>query len=84
MSLETDREQAKQGLLQIERSIISLLDRNSNGLRNAEIAEALDLRSDFNGRQKDYLTYSVLGGLIRRNLVQRDSKTKKFTNRESS
>ena len=56
--------QAQEGLKQIEDAILKLLDRNPRGLRNAQIADLLHLRSDFLGNQKDWLTYSVLGGLI--------------------
>jgi hypothetical protein len=73
------RKQAEAGLKQIQEAIIALLNRRSDGLRNAEIAEALNLRSDFSGRQKDYLTYSVLGGLLRQGRVTWNGETKRFT-----
>jgi hypothetical protein len=74
--------QAQAGLKQIQEAIVALLKRQPNGLRNAEIAEALSLRSDFRGRQKDYLTYSVLGGLIHQGRVGWNQETKRFTARE--
>lgn len=74
-----EREQAQAGLVQIQDAIVSLLRRQPDGLRNADIAEALGLRSDFLGRQKDYLTYSVLGGLIRQGRIIRNQETKRFT-----
>jgi hypothetical protein len=77
-----EREQAQVGLKQIQDAIMALLKRRPEGLRNAEIAEALGLRSDFLGRQKDYLTYSVLGGLLRQGRVARNQDTKRFTTRE--
>ena len=58
------RELAQEGLSKIEDAIVRLLSRNPQGLRNPEIAGALNLRSDFRGNQKNYITYSVLGGLI--------------------
>ena len=73
------RELAQSGLQQIEEAILRLLSSNPQGLRNSEIAELLNLRSDFRGRQKDYLTYSVLGGLIAHGKVVRDEKTKLFS-----
>jgi hypothetical protein len=72
-------EQAQAGLKEIEEAIVALLKRRPDGLRNADIAEALSLRSDFLGRQKDYLTYSVLGGLIHQGRVARNQETKRFT-----
>ena len=77
-----EQRQAQAGLKQIQEAIIDLLRRQPVGLRNAEIAEALSLRSDFRGRQKDYLTYSVLGGLIRQGRVAWNQETKRFTARE--
>ncbi len=72
--------QAQEGLRQIEESIIKLLELNPQGLRNAQIADLLGLHSDFQGNQKDHLTYSVLGGLIAKGKVVRNDETKLFTN----
>jgi hypothetical protein len=78
-----ERVQAQAGLKQIQEAVVALLRRKPDGLRNAEIADALNLRSDFCGRQKDYLTYSILGGLVRQGRVDWNQKTKVFTARES-
>ena len=72
-------EQAQQGLRQIEDAILRLLDGHPQGLRNAQIADLLGLRSDFRGRQKNYLTYSVLGGLLARGEVDWNQESKIFT-----
>ena len=71
---------AQEGLQQIENAMLRLLDRNPQGLRNAQIADLLDLRSDFLGNQKDWLTYSVLGGLIKQGKVtsHRESRFRIF------
>ena len=71
---------AQDGLQLIEQAIIRLLEANSQGLRNAQIADLLGLHSDFRGNQKDYLTYSVLGGLIAKEKVIRNDETKLFAN----
>lgn len=65
-------EQAAQGLAAIEDAIVKLLSEHPGGLTNSEIARELSLESDFAGRQKNYLTYSVLGGLMRRSIVKRE------------
>ncbi len=78
------RDLAQFGLHQIEEAMLRLLDANPQGLRNSEIVEALSLRSAFKGRQKDYLTYSVLGGLIMRGKGDRDENTKLFTKVDQS
>ena len=71
---------AQMGLRQIEEAIIKLLEANPQGLRNDQIADTLGLHSDFRGNQKDYLTCSVLGGLIAKEKVIRNDKTKLFAN----
>ena len=63
---------AQEGLKQIEDAIVRLLDRNPQGLRNAQIADLLDLRSDFQGNSRNYLTYSVLGGLLAKSKVTKE------------
>jgi len=73
---------AQDGLRRIENAIIRILDKHPQGLRNSEIAEELGLRSDFQGKQKDYLTYSVLGGLLRKARVVWNQRTKLFTRAE--
>lgn len=70
---------AQEGLQLIEEAIIRLLEANPQGLRNAKIADLLGLHSDFRGNQKDYLTYSILGGLIAKEKVIRNDKSKLFT-----
>jgi len=62
-------DKAQQGLRLIEDSIIELLSYNIEGLTNAEIVEYLGLQSEHQGRQKNYLTYSVLGNLMKDNKV---------------
>ena len=72
-------EVAHGGLRQIEDAILHLLNSHPQGLRNTEIARLLNLRSDFRGRQRDYLTYSVLGGLLAKDKVSWNQETKIFT-----
>lgn len=70
---------AQEGLRHIEQAILMLLDDNPQGLRNSQIAEALGLRSSIRDGQRNYLTYSVLGGLMARGEVVQDQETKFFT-----
>ena len=71
---------AQEGLQLIEQAILRLLEANPRGLRNAQIADLLGLHSDFRGNQKDYLTYSALGGLIAKGKIIRNDETKLFSN----
>ena len=66
------REKAANGLSSIEEAIVGLLAEHQEGLINNEIARELKLESDFDGRQKNYLTYSVLGGLMKKGVVKRE------------
>ena len=69
---------AQEGLRHIEDAILMVLESNPQGLGNAQIADLLDLRSSIRDRQRDYLTYSVLGGLMARGAVVQDSETRRF------
>ena len=73
------RVSAQEGLRYIEQSILMLLDAHPNGLRNSQIADLLGLRSSIRDGQRNYLTYSVLGGLMARGEVVQDRETKIFT-----
>lgn len=69
---------ARTGLHQIEDATLRLLDANPQGLRNVDVARTLSLRSDFPGRRRDFLTYSVLGGLLERGSIVWDQESKLF------
>ena len=64
-------EQAQLGLAMLKRAVTTLIDANPRGITNSEAASVLGLRSDYRGRQKDYLSYSVLGLLLREGKVKR-------------
>lgn len=70
---------AQEGLRHIERAILMLLEDHPAGLRNSQIADLLGLRSSIRGRQRNYLTYSVLGGLMDKGKVAQDREISTFT-----
>ena len=78
-SESTAQQKALSGLFLIEEAILELLSENPQGLRNSDIARLLNLQSDFRGSQRNYPTYSVLGGLLANNRVSRDDETRLFT-----
>ena len=80
-NMTTVQQAASEGLHQIEDAIIRLLLNNPQGLRNSEIADMLNLRSEFRGGQRNYLTHSVLGGLLSKGKVTQDRETKLYTKR---
>ena len=66
-------EKAQIGLELVKTSILEFVRANSSGITNADAASVLGLRSDYQGRQKDYLSYSLLGLLLREGKIQRTS-----------
>jgi len=65
------QQQAQQGLMLLKEAILSVLAQETDGLTNAEIASLLDIRSDYKGAQKDYLSWSVLGLLLNEGRIVR-------------
>lgn len=64
-------ERAQLGLELMKNAIFEIARANPQGITNADAASALGLRSDYQGKQKDYLSYSVLGLLLREGRVKR-------------
>jgi len=64
-------EQARKGLELLYYSIIGLLSEFPNGLSNIEISSKLDIHSEHNERQKDYLAYSLLGNLMKEDKIEK-------------
>jgi hypothetical protein len=58
-------EKAQLGLALIKDAILELAKANPKGITNSDAASALRIRSDYGGGSKDYLSYSVLGLLMR-------------------
>ena len=75
---------AQEGLRHIESAILMLLEAHPAGLRNSQIADLLGLRSSIRDGQRNYLTYSVLGGLMARGDVVQNRETKVFGKAEST
>lgn len=54
-------ERAQLGIQFLKNAIFELAKANPEGITNADAASLLGLRSDSQGGQKDYLSYSVIG-----------------------
>ncbi|KAA1157516.1 GIY-YIG nuclease family protein [Pseudoalteromonas fuliginea] len=63
-------EKAQLGLKLLKDSISLLSEENPNGITNSDCAHYLGLQSDNEGKQQDYLTYSVLGLLIKEGTLE--------------
>lgn len=70
-------EKAQLGLKLLKDSITQLAEENSSGITNSDCAHYLGLQSDNEGNQQDYLTYSILGLLLKEGVLQ----SKKIGNR---
>lgn len=57
-------DKAQAGLEIIKQAILLELKAHAQGMTNAEIVHKLGLGSDFEGKNKNYLSYSILGVLI--------------------
>lgn len=73
---------AQRGLRLIEEAILTLLRSRPEGLGNSEIARQLNLKSEIQGKYKNMLTHSVLGGLLAKGEIAQDDRTKRWTNVE--
>jgi hypothetical protein len=65
------KEKAQVGLALVKDAVLELAQANPGGVTNSETASVLGLRSDYGGGSKDYLSYSVLGLLMREGKVAR-------------
>ena len=65
------RAKAQRGLALLKEAILEIIDAYPGGVTNAEIADALEIRSDYGGAQKDYLSWSVLGLLLNEKVICR-------------
>lgn len=74
------RERAISARRELEAAILDYLKTRPNGAINNEIARELGLESEFEGRQRNYLSYSLLGGLMKLGLIERvhDGNRKAF------
>ena len=66
-------EKAQLGLDLLKESILELASANPDGIRNADAVSHLGLQSDHDGQQRNYLSWSVLGILMREGKVQKEA-----------
>lgn len=68
------REKAQEGLKNLKTAILEILNEHPNGLQNVDIATKLDIRSNYLGKQQDYLSWSVLGLLLNEKKIRREGR----------
>jgi len=71
------KEKAQLGLSLLKEAILELAKANPKGISNSDAASLLGLRSDYGGGSKDYLSYSVIGLLMREGRLERDKSSRK-------
>lgn len=69
-------DKAQIGLELLKAAVLELAQANSSGITNSDVAKALGLQSDYAGGSKDYLSWSVLGLLMREGKMIRDESRK--------
>jgi hypothetical protein len=69
-------EKAQMGLELIKGAIMELAKANPDGIKNSDAAKYLGLQSDYGGGSKDYLSYSILGVLMKEGRIERNQKKK--------
>ena len=69
-------EKAQMGLELIKSAVMELAKANPDGIKNSDAAKYLGLQSDYGGGSKDYLSYSILGILMKEGKIERNAKKK--------
>ncbi len=64
-------EKAQLGLEFLKAAVMELAKANPEGITNADVAKYLGLQSDYGGGSKDYLSYSLLGLLMKEGRMER-------------
>ncbi len=62
------------GLELIKSAVMELAKANPDGIKNSDAAKYLGLQSDYGGGAKDYLSYSILGILMKEGKIERNEK----------
>ena len=67
-------EKAQMALGLLKSAVMELAKANPEGIKNSDAAKYLGLQSDYGGGSKDYLSYSILGILIKEGRMERNEK----------
>lgn len=71
-------EKAQSGLALLKSAVMELAKANPSGISNSDASKYLGLQSDYGGGSKDYLSYSVLGLLMKEGRIERGDRKKHF------
>lgn len=73
--MTTATEKAHVGLQLIKEAVAEYVENSPDGVTNVEVARALDLESDFEGDQQNYLSWAVLGLLVNKGQIRYEKMT---------
>jgi len=77
-------EKAQMGLGILKSAVMELAKANPEGIKNSDAAKYLGLQPDYGGGSKDYLSYSVLGLLMKEGRMQRNEKRNTWQSRNKA
>lgn len=66
----TSLDKSKQAVALLKEAILETLAHHPTGIGNSDLARMLNLESDFEGSQKNYLSWSVIGLLVNEGKVK--------------
>ncbi|WP_043888120.1 GIY-YIG nuclease family protein [Methylophaga thiooxydans] len=75
-------EKAQMGINLLKSAIMELAKANPEGIKNSDAAKYLGLQSDYGGGSKDYLSYSLLGILMKEGRLKRNEKKRHIASTE--
>ena len=63
------KQKAQKALTDLKAAVYEFV-KDNNGLYHAQIVKALGLESDFEGKQKNYLSWSIIGILVNEGAIR--------------
>ena len=63
-------EKSKQAISLLKEAVVETIKLHPDGIGNSDIARRLQLESDFEGSQKNYLSWSIIGLLVNEGKVK--------------
>ncbi len=69
------RATAQSGFKIMSSAIFDFVSLHPEGVRNDEVARGLNLETNFNGGQRNYLTFSILSALVQSGKVTREKRS---------
>lgn len=73
--MTTAIEKAHVGLQLLKEAVAEHVEKSPDGVTNVEDARELDLESDFEGDQQNYLSWAVLGLLVNEGRIRYEKTT---------